>query len=228
MRATHCRYGCKGRGTPGVLASRADGRGQCACAGVKGLSTAHTSGRGKVVNTSIRPSLNHLDAEPCICAVIKSFREENAGQAFVYQVKTSSALVQGCLSKRAGLAGRLENFGVSFGREEERLTDGRGRAVCGGWQGKTWGATGTATPLTERRKEKINGWLAASHAPSAGRAGSASGRCDCGVVAALLGSLVRVVGCAHVWSFAGEAFFRFIFASTTHDTCRARCVCVCV
>jgi hypothetical protein len=52
-----------------------------------------------------------------------------------------------------------------------------GVRCAGGWQGKTWGATGTATPLTERRKEKINGWLAASHAPSAGRAGSASGRC---------------------------------------------------
>ena len=111
---------------------------QCECAGVKGLSTAHTSGRGGVVNTSIRPSLNHLDAEPCICAVIKSFREENAGQAFVYQVCVCACVracvcvcvchcllgeglefvVLGCLSKRAGLAGTLEFCGARLGREE--------------------------------------------------------------------------------------------------------------
>jgi hypothetical protein len=51
---------------------------------------------------------------------------------------------------------------------------------CGAGQGHTWGAAGTATPLTERRKEKINGWLAAAETSGAGKAGSTSGRCVTG------------------------------------------------
>ncbi len=43
------------------------------------------SAQGGGAGTQIRPSLHHLDAEPCICDVIKVFRQENHGEDFNYQ-----------------------------------------------------------------------------------------------------------------------------------------------
>ena len=55
-------------------------------AGVKGRGSNEHSMQSKGVSIQIRPSLNHLDAEPCICDVIKVFRQENPGEDFTYQV----------------------------------------------------------------------------------------------------------------------------------------------
>ena len=57
------------------------------------------------------------------------------------------------------------------------------------WQGHTWGAAGTATPLTERRKEKINGWLASADTEGVGKAGSTSGRSVTGVTVFRFGGI---------------------------------------
>ena len=55
-------------------------------AGGKGGGSNEHSMQSKGVSIQIRPSLNHLDAEPCICDVIKVFRQENPGEDFTYQV----------------------------------------------------------------------------------------------------------------------------------------------
>ena len=70
----------------------------------------------------LQHSLNHLDAEPCICDIIKDFRGETGGREMWYQ-------------------------------------------------GKLWAGAvpGTATPLTDRRQEKISGWLAGAKDPNAPR-----------------------------------------------------------
>jgi len=54
-------------------------------AGVKKSCTLPQSAQSAGAGTQIRPSLNHLDAEPCICDVIKVFRQENYGEDFNYQ-----------------------------------------------------------------------------------------------------------------------------------------------
>lgn len=112
------------------------------------------------VTSGLRPSLNHLDAEPCICDVIKVFRQQHAGHQFAEQKYNPNA------------AGKCKTCG---GLQADHYNHSNGKWYCG-----IMNVGGAVTPLNTRQKEKIEGWFAASKPPGAGASCSARS-CKSGV-----------------------------------------------